>query len=316
MRFFLACAVGLTLPAIAGADIGQVLGEDCVPVGEQARECQLGVDGDCENGELACVPVPGEDRAVCVDGGRVLCDVGEGCPPGFEEQEGSEVCLPAAGRWRCDAGHLDQARCNTPNGDCDDDGFVNLVDLCICDEDVEQLDSDCDGFGRSCDPGCGLAGDLVDEFGDLRRRRQDGTCCEYDLDSNPGLSEDDFDAWADSECFCVGSNLVCGEEALACAVPEPGDGDADSDADVDADSDADADSDVDADADADADTDGDTDVDSDSDSDTDADDDDTTDPLEFRGGGGCNCSVAHHDHGAALLAGLVALVMVARRRRR
>jgi MYXO-CTERM domain-containing protein len=120
----------------------------------------------------------------------------------------------------------------------------------------------------------------------------DGDCDDADTTIHPGVTDD-----------CDG-----GDENCNGVVDDGCGGDADTDTDSDTDTDTDSDTDTDTDADTDADT------DTDTDADTDADTGDTGDDGKGGGDSGCACSTP--GSGTAPVLGIVAAVMLARRRRR
>jgi len=310
-------------PSVASADIGVSVDGECQRVPAEG-DCQLGVDGDCGKWQV-CVPDPGRGSNVCASADLELCDVGDGCPAGYiaVREEGLDYakCLPNRGMGDCDPAQIaDAVECRFAAMDCDGDGWINSVDLCVCHPSeflAPQVDFDCDGIGQACDGGCALAGALQGNGGDLMIGRANGDCCAYDLDGSGTVDNADVEAYAEAGCWCDHNGVVCGDGNIDCTDPNAGgdgDADADSDSDADADADADSDSDSDSDADSDADTDGDSDADADGDV---GDDDDDGAPLEFHGGGGCDCTVLSGRSDAALgaILGALALGLALRRRR-
>ena len=315
-------ALVVTAPAVAHADLWVLIPDQgCVLV---VLEC--GDGGGCDDGGV-CVADP--DLAIdvrwCLPHNAVLCpDDGGLCPPKTTMQldaDQNTICVPDQGDPNCVV-NLDEPLRVGATVDFDGDGVPNISDNCICDENPWQEDLDCDGFGGACDdnscPDFEEAG-----IGDLIPDRFFGReCCAFDLNGDGQIDRDDLD----SSCGCEFADgitppltPVCDGVAAECVAPDAGgdgDADADADADADGDTDADADADGDTDADADADADGDNDADVDSDSDGDA---DAVPPLEFHGGGGCNCSVAEGKRALGAAGGTVlavALTLFVRRRRR
>lgn len=313
-------ALALT-PSVALANLGTLGDLQCNGL-DRGGGCVVGVEGACGEGDgpAICVLDPGRDdgEGICAPLGEILCDAGDGCPPGtspFRRDDlDFDICLPNRGPGDCDldAVNLDDAGCARPNGDCDQDDIANAFDNCVCRSNEGQDDFDCDGVGQACDGGCAVQGAAGDGAGDLSSGANlGGGCCSYDVDGSGAVDGGDVEAYRDRGCFCNHDGVHCDGALLDCFV-EGGDGDADADADADSDSDADADADGDDDADADTDGDGDSDADGDG-----GDDDDDIAPLEFHGGGGCRCALAPARGDAALFAlvAALALALVLSRRR-